>query len=524
MSDQTHYLVVTYPSWAHTRSLIGLSSALQQLNPNLHLTILIASSRASAAALEFAQYPAIVNPSRRRIVHYGEQRQVKDGMWNPRGGFRVQCLTELEPLLQHIVDLDPLIDSLSGEEIVVPKIPLTAIISDLTLGAYARQVQKSTAEKYPDNPSIRVLGFGPYSEGSLAFLLLNVQGYGNFIQRCLAVVAQSGDQLAKEKLADELISSNGDLVQIPGLWPFYVYESNPVPKESAALRVDTLAAIFKVIPAWIDGLIVGWPSIFTKELHEPMAKQFGAFYSIGFQLPEASTDEWSVEDSQGACKAYLDAAQDDKSVIYVSFGSAVYAPTHQQLVVLLDVLEALEARYIMAEGNAPEETKEIMRARIGKGRDKGLLAAWAPQRAILSHRATALFLTHGGSNSAMEGILFQVPMIMWPATFDQPYISNELDKLGVAIELIQMRGGPSIGKPLARNGAMVHGTDEALDQELTSLFSEVKGVKGRTEEGGRVAVLRKRLTVVGEEVRVDREQGEAASQVRQLAFMGVSKD
>ena len=57
----------------------------------------------------------------------------------------------------------------------------------------------------------------------------------------------------------------------------------------------------------------------------------------------------------------------------------------------------------------------------------------------------------------MEGILFKVPMgecvgvgpsvgsyhliVQWPAGFDQPYVANELDRLGVAKELIQTRGG-----------------------------------------------------------------------------------
>lgn len=93
--------------------------------------------------------------------------------------------------------------------------------------------------------------------------------------------------------------------------------------------------------------------------------------------------------------------------------------------ILLDVLEEVGLRFIMAEGASPEEIKALMRDRIGKGENKGLFAPWAPQRAILSHpvssastirdraeetcQATGMFLSHGGSNSAMESILFQVP-------------------------------------------------------------------------------------------------------------------
>ena len=55
------------------------------------------------------------------------------------------------------------------------------------------------------------------------------------------------------------------------------------------------------------------------------------------------------------------------------------------MAILLDVLEELGTRFIMAEGNAPDEIRTMMRERIGKGRSKGLLVTWAPQRAILSH-------------------------------------------------------------------------------------------------------------------------------------------
>ena len=68
-----------------------------------------------------------------------------------------------------------------------------------------------------------------------------------------------------------------------------------------------------------------------------------------------------------------------------SFGSVLYAPTEEQIGILLDVLDELDMRYIMAEGNAPSEIKDMMRARIGTGKSQGLLVAWAPQRAILSH-------------------------------------------------------------------------------------------------------------------------------------------
>ena len=72
--------------------------------------------------------------------------------------------------------------------------------------------------------------------------------------------------------------------------------------------------------------------------------------------------------------------------ILQSFGSVLYAPSYDQIRILLDVLGEIGKRYIIAEGNAPPETKEMLRSRVGKGKDKGLLVTWAPQRAVLSHK------------------------------------------------------------------------------------------------------------------------------------------
>ena len=63
----------------------------------------------------------------------------------------------------------------------------------------------------------------------------------------------------------------------------------------------------------------------------------------------------------------------------------LYPPSFDQVRVLIDVLDEVGARYVMAEGNAPAQVKEHLKSRVGKGQSKGLLVTWAPQRAVLSH-------------------------------------------------------------------------------------------------------------------------------------------
>ncbi|MEZ4726483.1 MAG: glycosyltransferase [Caldilineaceae bacterium] len=56
-----------------------------------------------------------------------------------------------------------------------------------------------------------------------------------------------------------------------------------------------------------------------------------------------------------------------------------------------------------------------------------------PQLALLQR--AALFITHGGMNSANEGILFHVPMIVLPQQADHYVVAQRVDELGAGIVL-----------------------------------------------------------------------------------------
>ncbi|KAF0935108.1 hypothetical protein E2562_030395 [Oryza meyeriana var. granulata] len=82
--------------------------------------------------------------------------------------------------------------------------------------------------------------------------------------------------------------------------------------------------------------------------------------------------------AQSAVTAWLD-AMDTDSVVYVNFGSLVRKVPRRGLVV----------------------------------------RCWAPQLAILSHRAVGGFVTHGGWNSMLAAVTHGVPVVTWPHFADQ---------------------------------------------------------------------------------------------------------
>ena len=129
---------------------------------------------------------------------------------------------------------------------------------------------------------------------------------------------------------------------------------------------------------------------------------------------------------------WLDARLDN-SVVYVCFGSRV-GLTSKQLNVLATALECSGVHFILCARMSDDQGSILdgFRDRVG---NRGLvIKEWAPQVAILRHRAVGSFLTHCGWNSVLEGLISGVMMLTWPMGAEQ--FTNALllvDQLGVAI-------------------------------------------------------------------------------------------
>ncbi|KAG0513901.1 hypothetical protein BDA96_10G143000 [Sorghum bicolor] len=155
----------------------------------------------------------------------------------------------------------------------------------------------------------------------------------------------------------------------------------------------------------------------------PLAPDAGAAGNRGGKTDVAAAD---------LC-AWLDGFAEDGSVMYISFGSmAVLHPPHAAA--LAAALERTGVPFVWAAGptvTLPEGFEERVAAAGGRGK---VIRGWAPQVAVLRHRAVGWFVTHCGWNSVLESCAAGVALLAWPMAADQ-FVNARLlvDEVGVAV-------------------------------------------------------------------------------------------
>ncbi|GLJ07718.1 hypothetical protein SUGI_0073170 [Cryptomeria japonica] len=150
--------------------------------------------------------------------------------------------------------------------------------------------------------------------------------------------------------------------------------------------------------------------------------------------------EHGVE-NESACIRWLD-TQKQNSVLYVSFGSQAFLSA-EQTKALARGIAASKQRFIWTIkdpiGSHVNSCDFLSKDFIEETKDRGVLIhGWVPQLLILSHPATAFFMTHCGWNSILESISNGIPMVVWPMVFDQ-FINAKLvtERLGLGVQICE---------------------------------------------------------------------------------------
>lgn len=193
------------------------------------------------------------------------------------------------------------------------------------------------------------------------------------------------------------------------------------------------------------------------------------------------------------CMDWLD-AQQDASVIYVSFGSLAVLTVTQLTEFAWGLADSNHPflwviRPDMVEGGAATLPEEF----IEETKGRSFFACWCRQGEVLAHPSIAGFLTHSGWNSMMESVACGVPVICWPG-FAEQYtnclyacehwgIGMEIDQVvkreqvkDVVVELMEGEKGKEMRKNATKwkemaarataQGGSSHGNLERLVKDL----------------------------------------------------------
>ncbi|KAI3442909.1 Glycosyltransferase [Psidium guajava] len=218
------------------------------------------------------------------------------------------------------------------------------------------------------------------------------------------------------------------------------------------------------------------------------------------------------------CMAWLDSMK-PRSVIYACLGSLCRLVPSQ----LMELGRGLGASrqpfvWVIKRGEGDSELEKLLEEERFEEMVKGrgmVIRGWAPQVAMLSHRAIGGFLTHCGWNSTLEGVCSALPMITWPL-FSEQFVNEALVvdilKIGVRVGVkVPVRWGQE-----RKVGIMVK--EDEIVRAINALVSE-------EEEGEE---RRKRAAELGEKARKAMQEGESShsnvSRVLQYIMEGPTQE
>ena len=180
--------------------------------------------------------------------------------------------------------------------------------------------------------------------------------------------------------------------------------------------------------------------------------------------------------------------EEDQSVLYVCFGSQKLLRKEQMEALALG-LERSGTRFVwvVKEATTPKQVEEGYGSVPGGFEDRvsgrGLVVrGWAPQVAILGHRAVGGFLSHCGWNSVLEAVAAGVAILGWPMEADQFVITKLLvEDMGVAVKVCE--GADSVPDPYGLGRAIAESIGGDSSQKERAKAMREEAIRAVSEDG-----------------------------------------
>ncbi|WP_315068861.1 macrolide family glycosyltransferase [uncultured Clostridium sp.] len=212
--------------------------------------------------------------------------------------------------------------------------------------------------------------------------------------------------------------------------------------------------------------------VYTSKFFQPYGESFDESYK--FIGPSVADREENI---------HIDLDNENKKIIYISLGT-VFNDLVEFYEDCFKAFKDVDAKVIMSVG------KKININMFKEIPSNFIVRNYVSQLEVLKH--TDVFITHGGMNSASEGLYYDVPLILIPQSVDQPYIANRVVELGAGITIDKNKITPEmlkesvvkvlsddnfkinsrkVGKSLREAGGYKKGVAEIID--FTSSISQL---------------------------------------------------
>jgi MGT family glycosyltransferase len=163
-------------------------------------------------------------------------------------------------------------------------------------------------------------------------------------------------------------------------------------------------------------------------------------------------------------------------LVLVSLGT-LHAGSDDFFRTCFHVLADLPVRVLLAVGS------HTVPARLGRPPANTLVRASVPQLEVL--RRTAVFVTHGGMNSALEGLAHGVPLVVIPQQFEQLVIGHAVADKGAGVVLRHHLSNRPV-PPGELRAAVEHALIDSSQRTSAKAVAETLGEGGGAPAGAEV--------------------------------------
>jgi len=262
---------------------------------------------------------------------------------------------------------------------------------------------------------------------------LNVLSYIYFPCSTMVLSICFHCQTLDEEVACEYKDHPG-LIHLPGCVPFRGCDLPDSMQDRGSLAYKFFLQRCQRYLNANDGILVNSFMELEEEATKAITLHGNGDYPPVYSVGPITQSGPSGSESRCECLLWLD-KQQPSSVLYVSFGSGGTL-SQEQINELALGLELSRKKFLWVNLRAPNDRASATYFSDGglvddplhflplgfleRTKGQGLvMCGWAPQMEVLGHRSIGAFLSHCGWNSALESVVYGVPMLAWPLFAEQ---------------------------------------------------------------------------------------------------------